>query len=280
MILFNCPALANWAEPQVGGTVREQYQTGNPVQGLRAAPEAHPSDAAILDGLGRAEMRAGRYRSAKTYFERASHAGEDNGVALANLAQACLVLGEYRRAEQLVREALRKVPESDNAWHLLGQVLYQLGRYTEAESSFRKSLAIRDDALVWSDLAGIALVRHEEQQAEQWLRTAIVGSPPGQARARVRANLAGLQWKRGARQDAAVGFREALDEMTAAVGPDHPDIAPILDCYAEVLRKLGQKDEAKRAAARAAEIHYAFDPQGNRTQQTVEWSQAGRVTRR
>ena len=269
-ILFTLPALANWAEPQ----------TGNPVQGLRADPAAHPAEAGILDALGQAEMRGGRYRSAKTYFEKASHASEDNGVALANLAQACFVLGEYRRAEQLLRGALSKLPESGDAWHLLGQVLYQRRLYTEAESSFRKALAIDNDALVWSDLAAIALVRHEVAQAEQWLRMAIVESLPGQGRARVRANLALLQWKRGARQEAAAGFREALDEMTTAVGPNHPEISVILDRYAEVLRTLGRKDEAKRAAARAVEIHHAFDAQGNRTQQTVEWTPAARVVRR
>jgi hypothetical protein len=110
----------------------------------------------------------------------------------------------------------------------------------------------------------------------QMLRRAISEGSPGQGSARARGNLAELKWKHGARKDARIGFQEALDEMTIAVGCNHPEIAVLLERYSQVLWKSGQKTEAKGAAARAAEIRSAFDPQSNRSGLTVDWRELSR----
>jgi tetratricopeptide (TPR) repeat protein len=277
MMFVGLPALAEWAASyRLGVALLEQGRTEDAVRELKIALKERPEEVTILDALGRAELRAGRYRSAKGYFEKASHIAVDNAVPLANLAQACFVLGEYSCAEQLLRRTLATLPESADAWHLLGQVFYKSRRYADADSALHQALAISNNALIWSDLAALYVVQHREEEGMQMLRRAISEGSPGQGRARARANLAELQWKRGARKDAKTGFQEALDEMTIAVGSNHPEIAVILERYSQVLWKSGQKAEAKGAAARAAEIRSAFDLQSNRNGFTVDWREVGR----
>jgi tetratricopeptide (TPR) repeat protein len=274
MVLAALPALADWsANYRLGEAFLEQGRTEDAVRELKIALKENPEEVTILDALGRAELRAGRYRSAKGYFEKASHhAAVDNAIPLANWAQVCFVLGEYSSAEQLLRRTLAMLPESADAWHLLGQVFYKSRRYADADSAFHKALALSHNALIWSDLAAIYLSQHQEEQGMQMFRRAISEGSAGQGRARVRANLAQLQWKRGENEAARTGFQEALDEMTIAVGSSHPEIAVILERYSQVLRKSGQKAEAKGAAARAAEIRSVFDLQSNRNGFTVDWS--------
>jgi Flp pilus assembly protein TadD len=269
------PAPAEWAT-SLGQALLEQGRTEDAIQELKIALEERPEEAAILDALGRAELRAGRSRSARGYFEKASQVDVNNAVPMANWAQACFVLGEYSRAEQLLRRTLAMLPESADAWHLLGQVLYKSRRYADADSAYHRALAIRNDALIWSDLAALYIVQHRDEEAMQMLRRAVSEGSPGQGRARAGGNLAELQWKRGARNDATIGFQEALDEMTIAVGSDHPEIAVLLERYSQVLWKSGQKTKAKGAASRAAEIQRAFDSQSKRNAFTVDWRELGR----
>jgi tetratricopeptide (TPR) repeat protein len=211
--------------------------------------------------MGRKEMGAGHYRSAKRYFEKASHATPGDPIPLANLAQACFALGEYRHAGQLLQQVVTSLPDSADSWHLLGQVLFRSHQYGPAQDAFRRALSLNQDALIWSDLAALSVVQHRDDEALDRYRLAIRGAGPGQGRARVRGNLAQLQWKRGARDAAASGYLQALDEMTAAVGPDHPEIAILLEQYSTVLRGLGRKREAQVASARATAIRQRFASQ-------------------
>jgi hypothetical protein len=82
------------------------------------------------------------------------------------------------------------------------------------------------------------------------------------------SNLAVLQWKSGQREAAVETLREALAAMEAAVGPDHPDVAKILDDYSAALEKTGRKAEAKTLAARAESIRTSFQAQSGLT---VDW---------
>jgi tetratricopeptide (TPR) repeat protein len=229
-----------------------------------------PDSAVILDAVGRAELQSGRYRSAKYYLEQASRLNPGSDFTAINLAQACLHLGEYATAEQLVRRAVGHSPDNANAWRLLGQILCQNRRYGDAKAAFRRSLAIRDDPWVWNDLAVLHQKEGQKTQALELLQRAALGMAPGQARARVRANLGLLQWRMGARAEGAASLRGALEEMTTAVGSNHPDTGWILESYAEVLRKAGRKAESKIARDRATEIRTAFSFQNNRNGMTVD----------
>ena len=282
LAILASPAVAAWADRYLLGTaLLKEGKTADANRELRAAlKEAEIAGekgyglGAILDALGHAEFRAGRYRSAKKYFERAllAPAKETAGqaAALSNAGQAYMALGEYRRAEEYLRDAIRLMPDAAPLWHRLGQAMFLQGRRTEAESAYRRALRDHDrDADVWSDLAAVLEVQNRRAEAIALLRQAVAESPAGQNRARVLRNLAVLEWKEGSPRTAAEHLQEALTHLEAAVGGDHPDVARVLDDYSEVLAKTGEKVRSREAAKRAQSIRSAFAGQDGGS--TVGW---------
>ena len=69
----------------------------------------------------------------------------------------------------------------------------------------------------------------------------------------------------------ADSFRRALEIAGASLGPDHPQVSEILWDYADVLRKMKQKREAKQMKKRALAIHRQ-NQRENLLQHTVDWS--------
>ena len=66
MLLIAVPALADWfSRFQSGEDLLKHGQPESAIQELRSALAERPDHPAILDALGRAEFRAGRYRSAR-----------------------------------------------------------------------------------------------------------------------------------------------------------------------------------------------------------------------
>jgi Tfp pilus assembly protein PilF len=245
------------------------------------ASAGEPDAGATLDSLGRAEFRAGRYRKAKSYFDRSLAVNRDRPearlAALSNAGQAYLALEEYGRAEQLFREALQLGPDHAALWQFLGKVLFLRHRYADAEAAQYKALSLvkagqsEVAAAARNDLAILYQARKRPRAAISLLEDAAAATQPGQARARIFANLGVLQWKYGSKQDAAMYLRRALSEMETAVGPEHPDVGKILEDYGDVLRATGEKAVAKHMAKRAAAIRSAFAAQTNNTGTTVDW---------
>jgi len=239
---------------------------------LRLALSEQPDHPAILDALGQAEYAAGRYRSAKRYFERAlKHAPDPDGASAANLAQACHAMGEYTRAEQLLRGAVQAQPRNAIFWHALGQALVGQQRYQEAREALEKALALENQPYIWSDLANVLLVQRKQPEALDLFQQALAATPSGQGRARIRTNVGIVQWKLGHRAESETALREALHEIVTAVGTQHPDTARILENYSEVLRRSGRKKEAKKLATQAAEIRSAFSFQDSTNSWTIGW---------
>ena len=228
------------------------------------------------NGLAQADFGAGRLRSAKKAFRRAvdQHDGQprEQAVALAGLGQTMLALGEWSNARRTLEQALALAPGAPQIWHLLGQARLRTGDRTGAEAAIHRGLALADspeiEAACRADLAtqfgkSGALGKGALQQA---INTVL----PGQARARMLANLGILQWKDGSRSQAAETLSRALSEMEAAVGPHHPDLAFILENYATVLRKIGRKTKAHQSAQRARELKAAFAWQANTSDTIVD----------
>ena len=277
-VALGSPDLTGWMDSyQLAEGLLEQGRTPEAIRLLNFALQLRPDSAVVLDALGRAELRSGRHRSAKYYLEKASRLNPRSDFTTINLAQACFNLGEYAAAEQLVRQALGHSLDNANAWRLLGQILCQERRYRDAETAFRKSLSIKDDPSVWNDLGVLYQKEGRKAQALEVLRKTVLAMTPGQARARVRANLALLQWDVGARAEGEAGLRAALDEMTTAVGANHPDTGWILESYAKVLHKTGRKAESKIARDRANEIRAAFRGEDNRDGFTVDRAEGSRT---
>ena len=58
-------------------------------------------------------------------------------------------------------------------------------------------------------------------------------------------------------------YRRALAILEKALGPEHPNVAQVLENYAELLRKTNRKTEAAKMEARAKAIrdkHAAQNP--------------------
>lgn len=68
------------------------------------------------------------------------------------------------------------------------------------------------------------------------------------------ANLAQLRVSQGQPDRAEPLYRRALAIREKALGLSHPEVAKILEDLANVLRKLGQKEEAVALELRAREI--------------------------
>ncbi len=67
-------------------------------------------------------------------------------------------------------------------------------------------------------------------------------------------NLGVLQLRSGRFRDAGRALQKAVAVAEKAYGPRHPEVGLALERYAEVLRKLRRKDDARRTARRAREI--------------------------
>ena len=49
-------------------------------------------------------------------------------------------------------------------------------------------------------------------------------------------------------------YKQALEMTKKALGPDHPDVATVLENYAELLRKTNREDEAVKLEKEAQAI--------------------------
>jgi tetratricopeptide (TPR) repeat protein len=288
-VLLSTSALADWNDRyQAGETLLNQNRTGDALRELHGAlrealdgrvqPRAL---AGIFDALGRTEFRAGRYRMAKKYFHQAAGlldaAPEVRAIALSDAGLAMQMLGELAGAERAVREAIGILPRNPILWQRLGQLLTERRRYGDAEAALENALAYGVSAaparaaVAWNDFAVLYEAQGKNQQALDSLERAAASITPGQDRARILANLSVLQWKTGAKERAAGSLRQALVEMEAAVGPEHPDLIRILEDYSTALLKLGRVSEASALGRRAKRIRSSFAALTNDSQRTVDW---------
>ena len=273
MLLIASPVLADWTDRyQSGEDLLQQGQPERAIRELQSALAQRPDHPAILDALGRAEFHKGHYRLARKYFVKATHTpGGDSAAGLANLAMASIALGESRRAESLAQQALEREPNNLKTLKLLAQALYLQNRHAEAKGILQRILAMQSDPITLADLATIYEAERKIGLAMDLLQQALTEMSPGQARARMRTNLAMLQWQAGMRDLSEKTLRQALAEAEASVGSDHADTARVLEFYGQVLRRIGRKAEAKNAAERAVAIRAGTASQTNENGFTVDW---------
>lgn len=228
--------------------------------------------AEILHVLGQVEFQMGRLRPSISYHERALGLvpPADRTADLFNIAQAYRELGEARTAERYAREAMALSAEDPRILRLLGSVLIQQRKYPEAEVVVRRALGKGDaaiTAMVWTDLATIEEARGRYAPAAEMLQRAIDGMAASHARGRVLSNLSVLEQRLKRYREAALHARQAVGEIEAHAGPQHPDLCATLERYADALRHSGRAEEAKQAAQRARQIHALIGA-------TVDWRSA------
>ncbi len=72
-------------------------------------------------------------------------------------------------------------------------------------------------------------------------------------------NLAALYQAQGNYAEAEPLYQRALAIWERALGPEHPDVAKVLNSYASLLRETGRADEAAEMEARAKAIRAKYE---------------------
>jgi tetratricopeptide (TPR) repeat protein len=253
--------------------------------GLAALQKTNaPELAYAWSALGMVEMTTGRYKAGESDFRQAvefanSSLGEnqpETAVYATNLALALLVQGEYNRAETLLRRARSVIesrlgPESSALVNVLGElttVEMALGRFGIAENLGDRTLVILNRqlpagspeiVLTQVNLGRVYLREHKIAEAEKILPAAINAERRFFTSGRTLGDgiriLASLRAQQHSWNEAESLYSEALGLYERHLGPDHPDIAPVLREYADVLKHEGApKAKVRSLEARAKAI--------------------------
>jgi len=112
---------------------------------------------------------------------------EDQPAEIAQ-AEDAIQKNDFSGAETLLRKAIDKDPNNYQAWFDLGFVLNRLARPDESIAAYRKSVTAKPDVFESNLNLGLMLVRANNPEAEQFLRSATALKPTdhveeGQARA-------------------------------------------------------------------------------------------------
>src|SRR5258707_11897729 len=148
--------------------------------------EARPNSGQVLNLLGQARLKLGRFAEAREPLERAAKFLPKDAAAQVNLACCLTVLGEYEKALAALERAARLKPGDAAIAHNRGRALEALGRVEEAERAYDEALSI-DHRLMPSLSARAALLaaRADWMGALADLGRALSG-PPNQPHLRLR----------------------------------------------------------------------------------------------
>ena len=199
----------------------------------------HPEVAESLNALGSLYRSLGRFSQAIAILERAvqildRHPRPSVACAVLNgLASIHYDLGQHDTADSFVRRALA-IAESGICDAIdRGYIFGNLGRghllrnqLVEAEATYREVISI---------FAGTLGARH-----------------PDYAGALI--NLAIVQQRQGRLQQALPLLESAIDILERSYGREAPILAANLQIYAELLKALGRKSEAREVARRASSL--------------------------
>ena len=168
-------------------------------------PLAHYAYAELQEGAG---DKAGATTSLRRAVEL------DPGFAQA-WRYLGIVLGEAADNEGAIAAfdaALRIDPNHARAWNNLGNVQRTLGRLAEAEQSFARAIALQPDyPLAAANLAEVQRDQGEPMRAEATLRAALARQRGRSPYRPIVVLLAGLLRERGALDESAQLYRQAIE---------------------------------------------------------------------
>ncbi len=265
----------------------------------RARPVLGPDDPALyaaLNDLGLALLALGRTADAGPLLQEALAGrrrllGRDDPLVAAttsNVAQLLDAQGDTQGALEMLIETLRVLDTEPDAPRMLvlglenniGATLQDLDLDAEAEPHLRRAAAVAAELLgpdhpdtltLQANLAGLqadlgdvegALVLFAQLVAQ---RTQQVGALALDTLT-TRYGYWNAMWKSGRSDEAAAGFTTLLDDITSALGPDHPLAAQTESALARALLDAGRPQEALPHAERAAlRLSALFGPDHVRT---------------
>ena len=109
---------------------------------LAQMAEARPNSGQVLNLLGQARLKLGRFAEAREPLERAAKFLPKDAAAQVNLAGCLSVLGEHDKALAALERAALLKPGDAAIAHNRGRALEALGRADEAERAYDEALSI------------------------------------------------------------------------------------------------------------------------------------------
>jgi len=244
---------------------------------------------ALLDDLAATEQDLGNFASAERLLTR-SMAISKNPAAEEHLGTLYLEERRPREAEPLLHRVLEtrlsaSPPDKANtalAMAELASVYKNTGRLGSAETLLRQSLALLEEqfgpdhpmlSVALGPLGSVLTAGRKYREALAVTERAwrILGRDPRVAepdRINTMSSLAMLYSLTGHGSEAELYGREAAAKAEAIYGPDHPRLGWHLANYAEILKRLGRKDEA-RAVERRSKAILAHSEESNPVRQSV-----------
>lgn len=245
----------------------------------------HPAVAASLNNLTATLHLLGRNAEADPLLRRAliiAETVEDTNLTasiLNSLGAVLLDLDEPARAQPILRRAMAMFEKSEGADSLdvgkthnnLGTVYIaegELGRaeaeLTLAASIYEKNLG-PEHPLLGTVLANVYILMATGKRfddGEPFLRRALAISereaPASPRTQRLRFYLAALETAHHNYEAAAGLLKSVIASQELVWGANSPQVAAALERYSDVLRRMHQKTEAKRAGERAQAIFKTF----------------------
>lgn len=163
----------------------------------------------------------------------------------------------------------------------LAKTYYGESKFDDAERLLRRALGMCEKtlgpehprvAVALNDLAAVQQAKHRYKEAESLYGRALSIQQKSlksddPAIARTLDNLAATYCAQRRYQEAEPLYRLSLNMAERRWGLTHPDLAVLLADYARLLRKLHQKDEARRLDARVRALQAGMNP----TNLAVDW---------
>ncbi|MDJ0851755.1 MAG: tetratricopeptide repeat protein [Myxococcota bacterium] len=216
-------------------------RTGNyalAVKAYRRGLEAEPENVELLNSLGFALFQQGKSQEAVVALEKAVAVDPKHWKSHNNLALASIDIGELELAEAHYRESLAIEPQPQ-VYNDLGFVLERQGMGDEAVEMYRRSLELEpESASAHYNLAAYLSRRGDHAAAERHFRAALAQKPSTQA-------YTGLGFVLG--QQGRVD--DAIESLNAAIELD-PDNAAAYDQLGTILVRQGRLEEAASAYRR------------------------------
>lgn len=254
-------------------------------------PELTP---AAMNLLARANQGLGRYPNAEEWYRRAIGAYEkadrlDPRIAVVLANQLSLYVEQgHAGPGRLVADRLERLPPGqlpalpDHRRHVLSILAafrLAIGEDQLAAATLERALAIpggtdaAQEAVILNDLGSLAAQAGRLDEATAYLTRALetlergVG-PDHPLVVQVLQNLAVSYYQGHQSRDALTTYDRALSLVERRFPETHPLQITIRLAYAKVLRKCGQKSEAKRLETEARRIR--VEPAGDRSPHLVD----------
>ncbi|MGA9463422.1 MAG: tetratricopeptide repeat protein [Terracidiphilus sp.] len=216
LVKIDTPAVEMYAQFDHAVDLAEKGQEEAAIEAWIKLKIDNPDNARIMNNLGVALTRIGKYGEAIPQFQRALELNPEYNLVHVNMGRALAGAGKTDAAVAEYEKAMEFYPDSADLRSSLGSALEQQGRIEDAIAQFKAAIQIDPKLPDAHNHLGMALLSQEkpDQQttAEQEFKTAIALKPNF---ADAENNLGTLYGQQGNDVAAEQMFREAIKNDSA-----------------------------------------------------------------